>query len=226
MSQTIEESGLDNGYLPIYKREKIGCFKVYGVRDSYMLDLGDINLKGLLEIDDLDFKDNDSWISFYAKMLGIMIHICNRETFGYMPDIVDSDEQRIESFTHLKIEHLFKGPNKTYNSPLSISKHIQDYVDSKLSGTKTKIGFDEIYVINLERRQDRRDVITALLNSVEISFKLTKAVDGREINYDFIKNLGINVLPEYKDPYNDRTMNYGEIGCFLSHYFIWKEVKK
>ena len=58
-----------------------------------------------------------------------------------------------------------------------------------------------------------------------VSFKLVKAVDGKAIDDESIKNLGISVLPGYKDPYNDRTMNYGEIGCFLSHYFIWKEVK-
>ena len=225
MTQSIEDPGRDNGYLAIYKREKIGCFKVSGVRDAYLLDLSDAKLKDLLEIDNLDFKDNDSWISFYAKALGVIIHVCNREFFGYIPDITDNDEQRVESFAHLKVQHLFNGPNKTYNVPLPISKHIQDYVNIKLPETKTKLGFDEIYVINLERRQDRRNVITALLDSIGVSFKLIKAVDGKEIDFDFIKNLGINVLPEYKDPYYDRTMNYGEIGCFLSHYFIWKEVK-
>jgi collagen beta-1,O-galactosyltransferase len=226
MSQTNDESLPDNGYLPIYKRENLGCFKVSGVRDSYLLDLNDTKINQLLEIEDFDFKDNDSWVSFYAKMFGIILHVCNREIFGYIPDIVDNDEQREESFTHLKTEYLFKGLNKTYNSPLPISKHIEDYAKTKLFKTKTKMGFDEIYIVNLERRKDRRDVITASLDSIDVSYKLTKAVDGRVIDADYIKNLGISVLPDYKDPYNDRTMNYGEIGCFLSHYFIWKEVTK
>lgn len=33
------------------------------------------------------------------------------------------------------------------------------------------------------------------------------------------------MLPGFVDPYHHRTaLTRGEIGCFLSHYFIWKEV--
>lgn len=32
------------------------------------------------------------------------------------------------------------------------------------------------------------------------------------------------MLPGYKDPYSDRVLTKGEIGCFLSHYNIWKKV--
>ncbi|GJQ78786.1 hypothetical protein Trydic_g2817 [Trypoxylus dichotomus] len=34
----------------------------------------------------------------------------------------------------------------------------------------------------------------------------------------------IKFLPGYADPYHKRAMTLGEIGCFLSHYNIWKEV--
>ena len=224
MPKLSEENGFDNHYLSIYKRESLGCFKVYGVRDSYLLDLSDQNIKYLFEIENFEIQDHDSWISYYARMIGILMHVCNRETFGYIPDIVDNAEEIADSFNHLKIEHLTKGPNKTYNSPLPISKHIKDYAQEKLTLAKTKLGFDEIYVINLERRSDRREVIKTTLDYLGVSFKLVKAVDGTTINDEYIKGLAINVLPGYKDPYNDRTMNYGEIGCFLSHYFIWKEV--
>lgn len=33
------------------------------------------------------------------------------------------------------------------------------------------------------------------------------------------------MLPGYKDPYSDRVLTRGEIGCFLSHYNIWKQVQ-
>ncbi|KAK9499358.1 hypothetical protein O3M35_002406 [Rhynocoris fuscipes] len=33
-------------------------------------------------------------------------------------------------------------------------------------------------------------------------------------------------MPGYKDPYHKRPMKVGEIGCFLSHYGIWKEVSE
>uniref|UniRef100_I3LWE5 Glycosyl transferase family 25 domain-containing protein n=2 Tax=Marmotini TaxID=337730 RepID=I3LWE5_ICTTR len=32
------------------------------------------------------------------------------------------------------------------------------------------------------------------------------------------------MLPGYRDPYHGRPLTKGELGCFLSHYNIWKEV--
>lgn len=40
-----------------------------------------------------------------------------------------------------------------------------------------------------------------------------------------IESLGIKMLPGYKDPYHGRPLTKGELGCFLSHYNIWKEVR-
>lgn len=36
--------------------------------------------------------------------------------------------------------------------------------------------------------------------------------------------LGVDLLPGYYDPFSGRTLTKGEVGCFLSHYNIWKEV--
>lgn len=32
------------------------------------------------------------------------------------------------------------------------------------------------------------------------------------------------MLPGYRDPYSSRPLTRGEIGCFLSHFSVWKEV--
>lgn len=149
----------------------------------------------------------------------MLIHVCNREIFGYVPDSIPDRET---SFTHLRIEHLLKGPNKTYKEPLPISAHI-DY-GTFFNKKNSKLGFDEIYVINLERREDRRNRIQATLDDLGVDFKVFKAVDGTKIDESYIKSLGIKTVPNYQDPYSGRQVNYGEIGCFLSHYFIWKEV--
>lgn len=220
-----EEDDDGSSYFPIYNRKEIGCFKAIGVRECYLMDLDDEQINGLLNVENnADYDDDDSWISNFAKEYGILLHVCNRETYGYLPDKVeDILDNKYESFIHLRIEHLLKGPNKTYNSPLPITKHIDQ---TKQKKKKSKLGFDQIYVINLERRADRRDVISSTLDDLNIAYKIVKAVDGKSMDDEYIKSLGIKVLPDYKDPYNDRSMNYGEIGCFLSHYFIWKEVIK
>ena len=43
----------------------------------------------------------------------------------------------------------------------------------------TKFGFDEIYMINLKRRPERRKRMVATLKDLGIAFKIVDAVDGR-----------------------------------------------
>lgn len=46
----------------------------------------------------------------------------------------------------------------------------------------------------------------------------------RALNTTQLKALHIEMLPGYRDPYSSRPLTRGEIGCFLSHYSVWKEV--
>ena len=159
---------------------------------------------------------------------GILLHVCNRETFGYVPDLNPKGMyEESELFVHLRSEHLLNGPNKTYNPPLPKTVHLKNAAAGEIAKKKpkTKLGFDQIFVINLERRKDRRDRIESALDDLNLAYKVIKAVDAKtDVTTEFLENMGIKVIPDYKDPYNDRPINYGEIGCFLSHYFIWKEV--
>lgn len=47
----------------------------------------------------------------------------------------------------------------------------------------------------------------------------------RALNKTDIESMRIKMLPGYKDPYHSRPLTKGELGCFLSHYNIWKEVR-
>ena len=46
----------------------------------------------------------------------------------------------------------------------------------------------------------------------------------RQLNQSYIDELGIHYLPGWKDPWGERPMTFGEIGCFLSHHTIWERV--
>ncbi|TNN63076.1 Procollagen galactosyltransferase 1 [Liparis tanakae] len=46
----------------------------------------------------------------------------------------------------------------------------------------------------------------------------------RALNQTDIESMRIKMLPGYKDPYHGRPLTKGELGCFLSHYNIWKEI--
>ena len=45
------------------------------------------------------------------------------------------------------------------------------------------------------------------------------------LNSSVMRTLGVDLLPGYQDPYSGRTLTKGEVGCFLSHYSIWEEVR-
>uniref|UniRef100_A0A8C4QF98 Collagen beta(1-O)galactosyltransferase 1 n=1 Tax=Eptatretus burgeri TaxID=7764 RepID=A0A8C4QF98_EPTBU len=81
-----------------------------------------------------------------------------------------------------------------------------------------------VFMINLERRPDRHQLMVSLLDELRIDFKLIKAVDGKSLNNSQIQAMNIDMLPGYEDPYSGRALTKGEIGCFLSHYNIWKKV--
>lgn len=117
------------------------------------------------------------------------------------------------------MEHLIESDG-SYNKPLPETKFLES---SKKR--KTKLGFDKIYVINLERRPERKARIESAMNDLNLSYKIFNAIDNRNIDEDYLKKLNIKVIPNYLDPNSQRPMNYGEVACFLSHYFIWKEVK-
>jgi GR25 family glycosyltransferase involved in LPS biosynthesis len=70
--------------------------------------------------------------------------------------------------------------------------------------------FKEIYVINLDRRQDRYESFKERLKNEGINPKVVKrfsAVDGKKM--EKIEN-----------------KNMSEIACFISHYNIWKKVRE
>uniref|UniRef100_A0A8C1JVW2 procollagen galactosyltransferase n=1 Tax=Cyprinus carpio TaxID=7962 RepID=A0A8C1JVW2_CYPCA len=62
------------------------------------------------------------------------------------------------------------------------------------------------------------------LREQEIDCKIIAAVDGKAMNVSEIHAMGIHMLPSYSDPYHGRPLTRGELGCFLSHYNIWKEI--
>ncbi|XP_055957916.1 glycosyltransferase 25 family member [Patella vulgata] len=103
--------------------------------------------------------------------------------------------------------------------PLYRSKHV--YVPPI---PKSKLGFDEIYMVNLLRRPERRERMRNTLYDLGIDAKFFDAIDGKKLNDTYLDSLGIDMLPGFADPYHGRALTMGEIGCFLSHYTIWEEM--
>ena len=63
-----------------------------------------------------------------------------------------------------------------------------------------------------------------ILSEQGLSATFWPATDGQTLTIDGLTNLGIKSLDGYLDPYHKRPITMGGIGCFLSHYFIWKNM--
>lgn len=83
-------------------------------------------------------------------------------------------------------------------------------------------GFDQIYVVNLKRRPERRVKIEKALKLLGFQYKIFDAIDGKNLAESDLSK--IKLMPNYLDPFHKRPLKRGEIGCFLSHYYIWEDI--
>lgn len=78
----------------------------------------------------------------------------------------------------------------------------------------------KVYVISLQRSQDRRSYMTEVMADRGIEFEFFNAIDGSDESnpilkkYDFIKRLWLT---------SGKMPSKGEIGCYASHYLLWEK---
>jgi len=210
-------------YKEIFERKKLGCFLINGgIKDFYFFNFQYSQIRQVFRN-----KEHYQAIDVIARENSVPSYVCNREIFGYIPaQFLEAlyDESIIQDlYMHMLIEHQLNGPSQTYLPPISRTS----LINLSTSKEKTKFGLDEIYVINLVRRPDRRERLQATFDILNISARFFDAIDGKyTIDQNYLERLNIRLLPNYEDPYNRRPMNYGELGCFFSHYFIWEDMIK
>uniref|UniRef100_A0ABI7YPB2 Glycosyl transferase family 25 domain-containing protein n=1 Tax=Felis catus TaxID=9685 RepID=A0ABI7YPB2_FELCA len=207
-------------YFPTKNRQRRGCFRVPMVHSTFLVSL---RAEGAAQLAFYPPHPNYTWpfddiivFAYSCQAAGVAVHVCNKHRYGYMNVPVKSHqglEDEKVNFIHLILEALVDGP------PMWASAHV-----SRPPKKPSKMGFDEVFVISLARRPDRRERMLSSLWEMEISGRVVDAVDGRTLNSSIMRNLGVDLLPGYQDPYSGRTLTKGEVGCFLSHYSIWEEV--
>uniref|UniRef100_A0A8C5GI45 procollagen galactosyltransferase n=1 Tax=Gouania willdenowi TaxID=441366 RepID=A0A8C5GI45_GOUWI len=189
-------------YMPIRKQERQGCFAVPMVHSTFLVDL---NKEASRQLAFYPPHREYSWalddvivFAYSARIAEVQMYICNKETYGYFPVPMRSHatlQDEAESFLHTHLE-------------------IMDFLIIHML----------VFMINLVRRSDRRERMLRTLYEQELSCKVVAAVDGKALNKSEIESMGIKMLPGYKDPYHGRPLTKGELGCFLSHFNIWKEI--
>ncbi|XP_076649518.1 glycosyltransferase 25 family member [Halictus rubicundus] len=209
-------------YGRILFREETGCFDVPMVHSAVLINLRK-RASDLLSYDPryLNRYDGptDDIISFAvgANMSGIPLFICNDDHYGFVMLPLEKGQTVVDDLkllTYIKMEILT-------NDDLPLSKDLERYVQYPVEDT---LGVDQIYMINLLRRPERRTRMHRLFKELGIRVQTVDAFDGRSLNQSILNDVGVEIMPEYSDPYHNRPMTMGEVGCFLSHYMIWSEV--
>ncbi|XP_076315609.1 procollagen galactosyltransferase 2 [Tachypleus tridentatus] len=210
-------------YLPILNYENTGCFEVPMVHSAVLVNLHHKKSASLTYNPDqlsgyLGPRDDIITFAHSAKAANTKMYVLNTEVFGFIlppmeatNTLTDDKEQLI----NLKLEVTVDGP------PLDVSPYLQHLVSYP---PKDTLGFDQAYMINLLRRFERRKRMLYCFDVLGIKAEIIDAVDGKQLNETYIQEQGIKMLPGYKDPYHKRPLTMGEIGCFMSHYTIWKDI--
>jgi GR25 family glycosyltransferase involved in LPS biosynthesis len=77
------------------------------------------------------------------------------------------------------------------------------------------------FIISLKHETARRQYMENVLNTTNITdFSFIDAVYGMTDLHKY----NFKVMPDWVDPIEKRKINVNEIGCFLSHYSIWKQI--
>uniref|UniRef100_A0A673J5T7 procollagen galactosyltransferase n=1 Tax=Sinocyclocheilus rhinocerous TaxID=307959 RepID=A0A673J5T7_9TELE len=204
-------------YMPIRRQERKGCFAVPMLHSTFLLDL---RKEATRELAFFPPHPDYSWafddiiiFAFSARMAGASQ--IEETAFGYHVRCFCVNFNMVSrrgSDVHLQHRDLWVSPRAPPSVYLSLPPKQPD-----------KMGFDEVFMINLLRRSDRRERMLRTLYEQEIACKIIAAVDGKALNISQIEALGIQMMPGYSDPYHGRPLTKGELGCFLSHFNIWTE---
>ena len=79
----------------------------------------------------------------------------------------------------------------------------------------------KIVVINLKEREDRLKLFRSC--NPNLDFEVVPAVDGKQVSYNRLLELGFDVAHDWIDPLLNTPLTKGEVGCFLSHWRIWEK---
>lgn len=151
------------------------------------------------------------------------LYLFHSQEYGYIMLPLEDNSQLMDdvpNLSNIKLDIL------AYTGPMMYLDYLSEYVPTP-KPNKNTLGVDKVYLINLERRPDRLAKMKAILAEIGVEFQLIKAVDGKkDVNENFIDELGIVMMPEFKEPYHGRAITFGEIGCFMSHYNTWLDIVK
>lgn len=218
-------------YVPILERQQVGRFEVPMVYSLVFINLRnekarklkfrfkDLEEAGLIKPNETPFDD----IIVFAKSarsLGLPMYVDNHQVYGFLMPPIDklSLERQKRNLVDLELECLAELGRR-----FEVTNGLEQFHQAT---TPNDLRVDRVYVINLERRTERREYMRSVCDLLGLDCHFISAVDGKLIDKHYLITNRINVMKGYLDPFHKRPMTYGEIGCFMSHYNIWLDVVK
>ena len=181
-------------YKQILNRKKIGCYQVPMVHTAVMVDLRYEQSDLLTYLpDNIDKypgpRDDIIVFALSATLRSIPLHVCNDKYYGAVSlpledgHTLDHDKEILRA-TLLELTARSQPivPTKFENN-LLLEKPVPD-----------KLDLDEIFMINLNRRQDRYDRMKYNLDLLGLDFKHVPAVDGKTMTSHYVDSKGIKVM--------------------------------
>lgn len=225
-------------YKEIYEFKKVGEFNVPMIHSAVLINLRDsetdkltfnrTKLRSLIQSQGDEFlaeefipQDDIIVLALSANYSKLPLIVSNARVFGFnlVPlsdgDGADKDLYQLVNIKLLVISELGKA--------IDVLEPLTKFVTRPY---RDSLSLDKIVMINLERRPDRLHKMESNFMEMGLQVEVLTAVDGKELTDAKLKELGVKFLDGYADPYHNRPMTKGEIGCFLSHYQIWEEMVK
>lgn len=220
-------------YKKIYSYERYGPFDVPMVHSAIFINLNDKRSDTLtfnktilgerfsLCEQDLALIPIDDIIIFAlsANYSKISSKISNEYLYGFITVPLDAEEEQEKDFKqliNLKIMIL----NDADSGNIDVEPEFKRFLNYP---QPDKMSFDRIFMINLERRPERRVKMEQSFKEIGLDVEHVPAIDGKTLTEDYLEQIGVKYLPGYADPFQNRPMTKGEIGCFLSHFWIWEK---
>lgn len=217
-------------YKHIYNFDQRGQFDVPMVHSSVLVNLKDKRSDSLtfnktilgerfsLSQQDLLVVPVDDIIVFAlsANYSNIPLKVSNDHLYGFVTVPLETDDDI--SKDHLQLTNL-KIMILNNDETIDADPALERFVTYPEPDSMT---FDRIFMINLLRRPERRIKMERSYKELGLDVKHVAAIDGKNLTQEYLEKIGVKFMPGYADPFHNRPMTKGEIGCFLSHFWVWE----
>lgn len=221
-------------YKEIYNYDKQGHFAVPMVHSAVLIDLNDqrsdlltfnrtiLGDRFAIPSNELERIPIDDIIIFAlsANYSHLPLKITNEHLYGYVTVPLDASENFAKEHAQLINIKIMLLNDEHNGGTVDVEPVYDRFLSYPTADTMT---FDRIFMINLLRRPERRIRMEKSFKEIGLEVEHMAAIDGNELTFDYLEEIGVKFLPGYSDPFQHRPMTKGEIGCFLSHFMIWEK---